>query len=143
MLYSCEMLGENLRKISSVAIFSIYGIVGTCVHAISMRWNHYLYYIVGSFLVVGFSSLNYLYFVESPFFLLKKNDIKQLECCLIKICSRNFKGSQRDDRISQIRGLLEKLPAKSGKLPLNESLLDLNSNIEKSPPRERYFQVSP
>lgn len=88
--YSNEVLSDHLRIKFSPLSFVSYGLAGVLVNCLSYFFSTYSFFIGLSLCCITGSSLLYLYIVESPFFLYRRQNIKKLYQCLLTICKRNF-----------------------------------------------------
>lgn len=124
--YMNEILGEKLRDIYSPVVLVCFGLAGISVNLISIKVDHFSFYIYCSLISIAVTFPFYFYIVESPFYLYKQKKIKQLFKTLLKISQRNH---SKDEFYSVKFNLQSKL--KYGKyfemMHVSEDVQHLNS----------------
>lgn len=88
--YINEIMGGRLRLIFSGIAYGVIGLSGIMVNVLSIKFNHYRFYVYFSTIGIVLTSLLYYYFLESPFYLYKQKKFDELYKCLLKMCERNY-----------------------------------------------------
>lgn len=83
-------MGGRLRVLFPPLMSSMYSLSGVIINLLAIALTDYKQHLILSLVLTFSFSAIVFYFVESPFFLYKKKNIRELYDGLIKICRRNF-----------------------------------------------------
>lgn len=83
-------MGYRLELVFSSAALACNSLWGLLIKAVFMKANKYTFYNYIITLSLAITSLNYLCFLQSPFFLYKQKNVSKLYEYLTTMCKRNF-----------------------------------------------------
>lgn len=132
--YTAEIMSGKMRVIFNGLAFACGGVSGVFVNLVSLKINHYKFYIYlngGGILV---TSLFYLYLLESPFYYYKTGQIGRLFQCLLKMIHRNHPPKSCSSVAAQLQAQLrysERKPV-DDQLCLSDTHSSIVSDISES-----------
>ena len=88
--YINEILGGTLRIVFPSMCFVCYSLSGVMINLISIKMTNYRNLIYLNLFGVLGGTVVLFFFIESPFYLYKKKNIKKLYETLLKMCKRNY-----------------------------------------------------
>ena len=105
-VYGSEVMGSRLRDMLNSGVYLMICVGGVVLNLLSIRFNHFRFYLWLSLILTAVPSSVLLYLVESPFHLHRTGQHRELYACLVSIARVNKPPSQLGRIESALREIL-------------------------------------